>query len=47
MLLGDYGIAESEWTTMVRVLILTQLLAFDRLVAQMIGDPSLHSEIPK
>ncbi|KAK4866738.1 hypothetical protein LT330_007901 [Penicillium expansum] len=41
MLLGDYSIAESEWTTMVRVLILTQLLAFDRLVAQMMRIPSL------
>ncbi|KAM5487355.1 hypothetical protein MaudMau93_004623 [Microsporum audouinii] len=41
MLLGEYSIAESEWTTMVRVLILTQLLAFDRLIAQMTQVPSL------
>ncbi|EKV04596.1 hypothetical protein PDIG_83050 [Penicillium digitatum PHI26] len=41
MLLGEYSITESEWTTMVRVLILTQLLAFDRLVAQMMRVPSL------
>lgn len=41
MLLGDYTIVESEWTSMVRVLILSQLLAFDRLVAQMMRVPSL------
>ncbi|KAL2822613.1 hypothetical protein BJX63DRAFT_377121 [Aspergillus granulosus] len=41
MSLGDYNIAKSEWETMVRVLIFTQLSAFDRLIGQMKQLPSL------
>ncbi|KAL4916493.1 hypothetical protein BDW62DRAFT_186153 [Aspergillus aurantiobrunneus] len=41
MLLGEYNIAESEWESVVLVLIFKQLSAFDRLLSQMKRVPSL------
>ncbi|KAJ5735342.1 uncharacterized protein N7483_000467 [Penicillium malachiteum] len=50
MFLGEYSIAKSEWKNMVRVLVLTQMSAFDRLIAQMKQVPLLaqrHSQMTR